>query len=142
MRFLAMANHHVFEPAFCNPAAGWGAPLFAAEGQMLCEHLRVIWRSNHLTPRTIYDWRHYLAVLRRKPGALGNGAPFAEFPPAFRPPQDLMLRKPGGDREMADILALVLHHVMPEACFQHDEQAVLVAVEMALAGGSRPKLTC
>lgn len=99
MRFLAMANHHVFEPAFCNPAAGWGAPLFAAEGQMLCEHLRVIWRSNHLTPRTIYDWRHYLAVLRRKPGALGNGAPFAEFPPAFRPPQDLMLRKPGGGRE-------------------------------------------
>ena len=23
MRFLAMANHYVFEPAFCNPAAGW-----------------------------------------------------------------------------------------------------------------------
>ncbi|SNX74880.1 hypothetical protein SAMN05878503_12725 [Cereibacter ovatus] len=37
-----------------------------------------------------------------------------------------MLRKPGGDREMADILALVL---------QHDEQAVLIAVELALAEG-------
>ncbi len=23
MRFLAMANHYVFEPDFCNPAAGW-----------------------------------------------------------------------------------------------------------------------
>jgi len=23
MRFLAMANHYVFEPVFCNPAAGW-----------------------------------------------------------------------------------------------------------------------
>ena len=23
MRFRAMANHYVFEPAFCNPAAGW-----------------------------------------------------------------------------------------------------------------------
>ncbi|SHF99922.1 hypothetical protein SAMN05444339_1411, partial [Loktanella atrilutea] len=23
MRFLAMANHYVFDPAFCNPAAGW-----------------------------------------------------------------------------------------------------------------------
>jgi len=23
MRFLAMANHYVCEPAFCNPAAGW-----------------------------------------------------------------------------------------------------------------------
>tara|TARA_R110000850_G_scaffold186281_1_gene312221 strand:+ start:130 stop:411 length:282 start_codon:yes stop_codon:yes gene_type:complete len=40
---------------------------------------------------------------------------------------------------MVDILALVLHHVMPEACFQHDEQAVLVAVEMALAEGVATK---
>ena len=37
-----------------------------------------------------------------------------------------MLRRPGGDREIVDILALVLHH---------DEQAVLVAVELALADG-------
>ena len=27
MRFLAMTNHYVFEPAFCNPASGWGKPL-------------------------------------------------------------------------------------------------------------------
>ncbi len=26
-RFKAMANHYVFEPEFCNPAAGWGKPL-------------------------------------------------------------------------------------------------------------------
>ena len=102
----------------------------AAEGQILCEHVRVIQRSHQLPPRTIYDWRHYLAVLQRKPGALRNGAPFAEFPPAFKQLQDLMLRKPGGDREMVDILALVLHH---------DEQAVLVAVEMALAEGVATK---
>ncbi len=74
--------------------------------------------------------QHYLAVLQRKPGALRTGAPFAEFPPTFKQLQDLMLRRPGGDREMADILALVLHH---------DEQAVLVAVEMALAEGVAPK---
>lgn len=42
-------------------------------------------------------------------------APFLELPAAFRPLQEHMLRKPGGDREMVDILALVLHHVMPEA---------------------------
>ena len=52
----------------------------AAEGQILCEHVRVIQRSHQLPPRAIYDWRHYLAVLQRKPGALRNGAPFAEFP--------------------------------------------------------------
>ncbi|KKL04155.1 hypothetical protein LCGC14_2618880 [marine sediment metagenome] len=40
---------------------------------------------------------------------------------------------------MVDILALVLHHVMPKACFQHDEQAVLVVVEMAIAEGIATK---
>jgi transposase len=104
--------------------------VIAAEGQILCEHERVIQRSHHLPPRTIYDWRHYLAVIQRKPGALRNGAPFADLPLAFRQLQDQMLRRPGGDREMADILALVLHH---------DEQAVLVAVEMALAEGVATK---
>ena len=98
----------------------------AAEGQILCDHPRLIQRSHQLPTRTIYDWRHYLAVIQRKPGALRNGAPFAELPPAFRQLQEQMLRRPGGDRDMVDILALVL---------QHDEQAVLVAVEMALAAG-------
>lgn len=98
----------------------------AAEGNILCEHPRLIERSHHLPQRTIYDWRHYLAVVQRKPGALRNGAPFLELPPAFRQLQDHMLRKPGGDREMVDILALVLHH---------DEEAVLTAVELSLAEG-------
>ena len=237
IRFLAMANHYVFEPDFCNPAAGWekgqveknvrdsrhqmlqGMPDFpdlaalndwleqrcvalwhetahgtlsgtiadvwaeeraalmplpvafdgfieiskrvsptclisfernrysvpasfanrpvslrvypdrlvvAAEGHILCEHIRIIQRSHKQPAKTVYDWRHYLAVVQRKPGALRNGAPFLELPPAFRQLQDHMLRKPGGDREMVDILALVLHH---------DEQAVLTAVELALAEG-------
>lgn len=100
--------------------------MVAAEGNILCEHARVIERSHKLPPKTIYDWRHYLAVVQRKPGALRNGAPFLELPPAFRQLQDHMLRKPGGDREMVDILALVLHH---------DEQAVLTAVELSLTEG-------
>lgn len=241
MRFLAMANHYVFEPEFCNPAAGWEKgqveknvqdarprlwqpmpdfpdlaalndwleqrckalwqeiphgrlagtvadawaeeqaalmpvpPAFdgfiewskrvsptclisfertrysvpasfanrpvslrvypdrlviAAEGQILCEHARRIERSHQLPPQTVYDWRHYLAVIQRKPGALRNGAPFAELPSGFKQLQEQMLRRPGGDREMVDILALVLHH---------DEQAVLTAVELALAEGVATK---
>jgi transposase len=102
----------------------------AAEGNILCQHARVIQRGHHLPPRTIYDWRHYLAVIQRKPGALRNGAPFAELPLAFKQLQDQMLRRPGGDREMVDILALVL---------QHEEQAVLTAVELALAEGVATK---
>ena len=100
--------------------------VIVAEGHVVCEHRRIIERSHRHPGRVIYDWRHYLAVIQRKPGALRNGAPFVEMPEAFRQLQDHMLRKPGGDREMVEILSLVLHH---------DEQAVLCAVELALEAG-------
>ena len=100
--------------------------VIAAEGQVLCEHPRIIDRSHGALGQTVYDWRHYLAVLQRKPGALRNGAPFQELPDAFKRLQQRLLRTPGGDREMVEVLALVLHH---------DEQAVLVAVELALEDG-------
>jgi hypothetical protein len=69
-------------------------------------------------------------VIQRKPGALRNGAPFTEMPEAFRQLQGHLLKRPGGDREMVEILALVL---------QHDEQAVLCAVELALEAGVATK---
>lgn len=100
--------------------------VMVAEGTVLCEHGRIIQRSHDLPGRTIYDWRHYLAVVQRKPGALRNGAPFTEMPAAFRQLQSQLLRRPGGDREMVEVLALVL---------QHDEQAVLCAVELAIEAG-------
>jgi transposase len=103
----------------------------AAEGQIVCEHRRVIDRSHDRPGQTIYDWRHYLAVVQRKPGALRNGAPFVELPEAFRTLQQYLLKKPGGDREMVDILALVL---------QHDEQAVLSAVDISLKSGVPTKM--
>ena len=97
-----------------------------AEGHVICEHARIIARSHHQPGQTVYDWRHYLAVIQRKPGALRNGAPFVELPEAFKRLQQHLLRQSGGDREMVEILALVLHH---------DEQAVLCAVELALGDG-------
>ena len=100
--------------------------VIVAEGHTICTHERIIERSHRQPGRVVYDWRHYLAVVQRKPGALRNGAPFAEMPEAFRKLQGQMLRRPGGDREMVDILSLVLHH---------DEQSVLRAVEMALEAG-------
>lgn len=48
---------------------------------------------------------------------------YAELPAAFKRLQSILLKRLGGDREMAEILALVLHH---------DEQVVLRAVELAL----------
>jgi hypothetical protein len=104
--------------------------VIAAEGQIVCEHARLIDRSHNKPGRTIYDWRHYLAVVQRKPGALRNGAPFLEMPEAFRELQGHLLKRPGGDREMVEILSLVLHH---------DEQAVLRAVELALEAGVATK---
>lgn len=101
-----------------------------AEGHRVCEHARVIDRAHGSPGRTIYDWRHYLAVVQRKPGAMRNGAPFTELPDAFRKLRQQLLKHAGGDREMVDILALVL---------QHDEQAVLCAVELALEAGVATK---
>jgi hypothetical protein len=105
--------------------------VFVAEGQTIAQHVRRINRS-HNTGETIYDWRHYLAVLQRKPGALRNGAPFAEFPPGFQKLQAKLLKRPGGDREMVEILALVL---------LHDERMVLMAVDLALDAGAASKQT-
>jgi hypothetical protein len=100
--------------------------VIVAEGQTVCSHERIIDRSHSKPGKVIYDWRHYLAVIQRKPGALRNGAPFTEMPNTFRQLQDHMLRKDGGDREMVDILSLVLHH---------NEDAVLRAVKLALEAG-------
>ena len=100
---------------------------------ILCEHVRVIQRRHKLPSQTIYDWRHYLAVLQREPGALRNGAPFVELPTAFKQLQDQMLRRPGGDRQMVDILPLVLYH---------DEQAVLAAVETRNRSSQSRGLAC
>ena len=100
--------------------------VIVAEGQVLCEHGRVIDRSHQKLGRTIYDWRHYLAVVQRKPGALRHGAPFLEMPEAFRQLQAQRLKRLGGDKEMVEILSLVLHH---------EEQAILCAVELALEDG-------
>lgn len=93
--------------------------VFVAEGKTVCEHPRIIDRSHRKPGKAIYDWRHYLAVIQRKPGALRNGAQFRKMPDAFRQLQDHMLCKDGGDREMVDILSLVL---------QQNEEAVLCAV--------------
>ena len=103
--------------------------VFVAEAQVIAEHARLIQRSPGIG-RTIYDWHHYLSVLQRKPGALRNGAPFTELPDAFKRLQAILLKRHGGDREMVEILALVL---------QHDESAVLTAVELALEAGAPSK---
>ena len=104
--------------------------VIVAEVQVVAEHVRAFNRDKSMPGRTIYDWRHYLSVLQRKPGALRNGAPFLELPESFKQLQTRLLKRPGGDREMADILALVL---------LHDEQLVEQAISKALELGEPSK---
>jgi transposase len=74
-----------------------------------------------------YDWQHYLPLIERKPGALRNGAPFADLPAPLQRLRGLLLKRDGGDRSMAEVLAAV-----PKAGLE----AVLVAVELVLESGA------
>ena len=94
-----------------------------ADDTIVASHERLGERS-----QTRYDWQHYIPLVQRKPGALRNGAPFADMPEALLQLRRGLLRHSGGDRVMAQVLALV-----PTAGLE----AVLVAAELALE--SRPR---
>jgi hypothetical protein len=65
--------------------------------------------------------------VQRKPGALRNGAPFADMPAPLQRLRHGLLRHEGGDRVMAQVLAAV-----PTAGLD----AVLVAVELVVESGA------
>jgi hypothetical protein len=73
-----------------------------------------------------YDWQHYLPLIERKPGALRNGAPFADIPAPLRQLKFGLMRREGGDRVMAQVLSAVSTAGL---------DAVLVAVELVLESG-------
>ena len=75
---------------------------------------------------TFYDWRHYIGLVARKPGALRNGAPFLTMPEPMQRLQRHLLRQEGGDRVMVQVLSATPIHGL---------EAVLVAVELALESG-------
>ncbi len=75
-----------------------------------------------------YNWQHYIPLIEKEPGALRNGAPFAELPAPFAQLQTALRRRQRqqGDRTMAKVLAAVPLHGL---------EAVLVAVELVLESG-------
>jgi transposase len=95
--------------------------MVVADQQIVAEHIRALDRD-----QVIYDWRHYLPLIEKKPGALRNGAPFADLPAPLQKLRRALLRREGGDRVMAQVLAAVP---------QHGLEAVLVAVELVLESG-------
>lgn len=76
--------------------------------------------------QTLYDWQHYIPLIERKPGALRNGAPFADMPVPLQQLRRLLLRREGGDRVMAKVLSAIA---------QFGLEAVLVAVNLVLESG-------
>ena len=110
-----LANHIVSLRAYATRIE------IVAEGEHVAVHERSFERE-----QTLYDWRHYLELIGRKPGALRNGAPFATLPEPLKVLQGHLLRRPGGDRVMAQFLAAVPVHGL---------EAILAATEEALAIG-------
>jgi transposase len=98
-----------------------GRVVIVADDAIVASHERLGERG-----QVRYDWQHYISLLERKPGALRNGAPFGDMPEPLQRLRRAMLRHPGGDRVMAQVLAIV-----PSAGLD----AVLVATELALEGG-------
>jgi len=93
-----------------------------AADTVVANHDRLLDRGH-----TCYDWQHYIPLIERKPGALRNGAPFADLPAPLNLLRLGLLRHAGGDRVMAQVLAAV-----PTAGLE----AVLVAVELVLESGA------
>jgi len=92
--------------------------VIVAEDRIVASHERLVGKN-----KTAYDWQHYIPLVQRKPGALRNGAPFLELPEPLAKLRVALLRHAGGDRLMAQVLALV-----PVAGLD----AVLVAADLAL----------
>ena len=89
----------------------------------------IVATHDRLTERgqVCYDWQHYIQLVERKPGALRNGAPFADMPAPLKQLKLGLMRHAGGDRVMAQVLAAV-----PTAGLD----AVLVAVELVIESGA------
>ena len=94
----------------------------AIDGAIVASHERLS-DSGHVN----YDWQHYIELVQRKPGALRNGAPFADIPVPLQRLRQGLLRREGGDRVMAQVLSCVPHAGL---------EAVLVAVELVVESGA------
>ena len=92
-----------------------------ADNEVVASHERATDRDN-----TRYDWQHYIALVQRKPGALRNGAPFADMPQPLQRLRQGLMKHAGGDKVMAQVLAAV-----PIAGLE----AVLVAVDLVVESG-------
>jgi transposase len=93
------------------------------ENDIVARHARLLSRD-----QVSYDWQHYIPLIEKKPGALRNGAPFADMPLIFAQLRTALRQRERqqGDRIMAKVLAAVPVHGL---------ETVLGAVKQLLDSG-------
>lgn len=98
--------------------------LLIGDHQVVAEHLRQFTRD-----QCYFEPWHYVPILRRKPGALRNGAPFKDWdlPREMQRIRVRYLKRPGGDREFVELLLMAQRHGL---------DTVNTACELALAQGT------
>ena len=91
-----------------------------ANDQIIAQHERCFGRG-----QTIFDPWHYVPILKMKPGALRNGAPFVDWdlPKSLKQLKVAYLKREGGDREFVQLLLLIQDHGL---------EPVTVACELAI----------
>ena len=91
---------------------------------MIGEHQRQFSRD-----KVIYDPWHYLEVLKHKPGALRNGAPFKqwELPEPLMEIRQTLSKRSDGDRQFVGILGAISTYGI---------EAVVTACSEALSAGT------
>ena len=112
----------------------------SSENAIVACHTRLLDRD-----QVSYDWQHYIPLIERKPGALRNGAPFADMPIPFAKLQTALRRRERqqGDRIMAKVLAAVPVHGLEAVLMKllairlgwqttPTKSLVMVAVELVL----------
>lgn len=88
--------------------------------QVLVTHTRLFNRGD-----TVFEPWHYVPLLKRKPGALRDGAPFTnwDLPEALQTLKAHYLARQGGDREFVELLLLLA---------EHGQEVVQIACELAI----------
>lgn len=100
----------------------------AVERQVICEHDRGIDRRHGVGG---HDWRHYLAVLQRRPSALSGTVLHLQSCDTVRTAASDAARETQGNREIVEVSTLVLHH---------EEHVVIAAVEVDLDASVATKM--
>ncbi len=94
------------------------------DGNVIGEHQRQFCRD-----KVIYDPWHYLEVLKHKPGALRNGAPFKqwELPEPLTEIRQILSKRSDGDRQFVGILGAISIYGI---------ESVVIACSEALSTGT------